>query len=76
MVLTDGVLSGTDDDEDDDELVASMRASRHTRTEPGATLATHYATVRQCSSGGCGGGSGGNGGSIYSVTIVLVAVVV
>lgn len=58
MVLTDGGLSGTDD-----ELVASMRASRHTRTESGATLATHYATVRQCSSGG-GGGGGGSSGSI------------
>jgi len=46
MVLTDGGLSGTDDDDDDDELVASMRAFRHTRTESGATLATHYAAVR------------------------------
>lgn len=52
MVLTDGGLSGTDDDDDDDELVASMRAFRHTRTESGATLATHYSAVRQCSSGG------------------------
>lgn len=40
-VPRDGGLSGADDD---DELVASMRASRHTRTES-ATLATHYAVV-------------------------------
>lgn len=41
-VPTDGGLSGADDD----ELVASMRASRHARTEF-ATLATHYAVVRR-----------------------------